>query len=75
MLAGYTTLDLQSVWDFKPWKITAKLVNAFDKKYSPYAGYSAYKNDTYYYRADGRSLFVSARYDLLTTMPTRRRAF
>lgn len=63
MLAGYTTLDLQSVWDLKPWKITAKLVNAFDKKYSPYAGYSAYKNDTYYYPADGRSLFVSARYD------------
>ena len=63
MLAGYTTVDLQSVWNFKPWKITAKLINAFDKKYSPYAGYSAYKNDTYYYPADGRSLFVSARYD------------
>ena len=64
VLAGYTTLDLQSVWNLKPWKVTAKLINAFDKKYSPYAGYSAYKNDTYYYPADGRSVFVSARYDL-----------
>ncbi|MBS1226941.1 MAG: outer rane cobalamin receptor protein [Proteobacteria bacterium] len=63
MLAGYTTLDLQSVWNLKPWKITAKLINAFDKKYSPYAAYSAYRNDTYYYPADGRSVFVSARYD------------
>ena len=63
MLAGYTTLDLQSVWNLKPWKITAKLINAFDKKYSPFAGYSAYRKDTYYYPADGRSVFVSGRYD------------
>ena len=63
MLAGYTTLDLQSVWNLKPWKITAKLVNAFDKQYSPNAGYSAYKNDTNYDPADGRSFFVSGRYD------------
>ena len=63
MLAGYTTLDLQSVWDLKPWKITAKLINAFDTKYSPFAGYSAYRNDSYYYPADGRSVFVSGRYE------------
>ena len=63
MLSGYTTLDLQSVWNLKPWKITAKLINALDKKYSPFAGYSAFRNDTYYYPADGRSVFVAARYD------------
>ncbi len=63
MLAGYTTLDLQAVWNVKPWKITAKLINALDKKYAPLAGYSAGYNDTYYYPADARSFFVSGRYD------------
>ena len=63
MLSGYTTLDLQSGWQLKPWKITAKLLNALDKKYAPFAGYSAARNDTYFYPADRRSVFVSARYD------------
>lgn len=60
MLAGYTTLDLQAAWDIKPIKITAKLLNALNAKYSPYAVYSG---SVYYYPADERSLFVSARYD------------
>ena len=63
MLSGYTTLDLQAVWNLKPWKITAKVLNAFDKKYASFAGYSATYNDTYFYPADGRSLFISGRYD------------
>ncbi len=63
MLSGYTTLDLQAVWNLKPWKITAKLINALDKKYSPNAGYDAGRNDTFYYPADPRSFFVSGRYD------------
>ena len=63
MLAGYTTLDLQAFWDLKPWQITARLLNALDRKYSPLAGYSAFYNDTYYYPADGRSFFVSGRFD------------
>ncbi len=63
MLSSYTTLDLQAVWNLKPWKITAKLINALDKKYSPNAGYDAGRNDTFYYPADPRSVFVSARYD------------
>jgi iron complex outermembrane recepter protein len=63
MLSGYTTLDLQAVWNLKPWKITAKLINALDKKYSSLAGYSAFSNDTYYYPSDPRSFFVSARHD------------
>ena len=63
MLAGYTTPDLQAVWAFKPWRITAKLLNALDRKYSPLAGYSAFFNDTYFYPADRRSAFVSGRFD------------
>ena len=63
MLAGYTTLDLQAAWDLKPWRITAKLLNALDRKYSPLAGYSAFFNDTYFYPADRRSAFVSGRFD------------
>ncbi|HMW17435.1 MAG TPA: TonB-dependent receptor [Accumulibacter sp.] len=63
MLAGYTTLDLQAVWQFKPWKISAKVLNAFDRKYSPQAGYAASYSDTYYYPADGRGFYVVGRYD------------
>jgi iron complex outermembrane receptor protein len=63
MLSGYTTLDLQAVWNLKPWRIAAKLINALDKKYSPLAGYSAGRNDTFYYPADPRSFFLSARLD------------
>ena len=63
MLSGYTTLDLQAVWNLKPWKVTAKLINALDKKYASTAGYSAFFSDTYYYPTDPRSLFVSGRLD------------
>ena len=63
MLSGYTTLDLQASWNLKPWKITARLLNALDKKYSPLAGYSATRNDTFYYPTDPRSFFVSGRFD------------
>lgn len=62
-LGSYTTLDLQASWNFKPWQISAKLMNATDRKYSPFAGYSASKNDTYYYPVDGRALYVTSRYD------------
>jgi iron complex outermembrane receptor protein len=62
-LSGYTTVDLQGGWDMKPFRVTAKLMNAFDRKYSPFAGYSAFRNDYYYYPADGRALYISGRYD------------
>jgi iron complex outermembrane receptor protein len=61
-LAGYATLDLQAAWNLKPWTITARLLNAFDKRYASYAGYSPWVADHYYYPADGRSLHVGARY-------------
>lgn len=63
MLAGYTTLDLQAAWNLKPWTVTARLLNALDKRYAPYAGYSPWIVDHYYYPADGRSAHLSARYD------------
>lgn len=63
MLGGYTTLDLQAGWNLKPWTVTARLLNAFDRRYAPYAGYSPWIADHYYYPADGRSFHLSARYD------------
>ncbi|MBI3901553.1 MAG: TonB-dependent receptor [Nitrosomonadales bacterium] len=61
-LPGYLTVDIQASRDMKPWTITAKLLNVFDKRYAPYGGYSTGWHDYYYYPADARSLFVNARY-------------
>lgn len=61
-LPAYATMDLQSSWDFRPWTITAKLLNAFDKRYASSGGYSLTYSDHYYFPADARSFFVSARY-------------
>ena len=63
-LPAVTTLDLQSVWDAKPWKVTARLINALDRKYAASGGYAPAYGDHYYYPADGRSFFVSVRHDL-----------
>ncbi|MGE5768671.1 MAG: TonB-dependent receptor [Betaproteobacteria bacterium] len=60
-LAGYTTFDLTAGWDFKPWSIAARLLNAFDKVYAPFAGYSAFQG-YYYYPADGRTFLMTASY-------------
>jgi iron complex outermembrane receptor protein len=62
-LAGYLTVDLQGRWTLGRWALIAKLVNAFDRRYAPFAGYSTFVNDYYYFPADGRSAFLSARYD------------
>jgi iron complex outermembrane recepter protein len=61
-LPAYATLDLQASWELKPWTISAKLLNAFDKRYATFGGYSTFRNDYFYFPADARSLFVSARY-------------
>jgi iron complex outermembrane receptor protein len=65
MLSGYTLVDLQASWKLKPWTITARVLNAFDKRYAPFAGYSTFISDYYYYPGDGRSLRLAARYDFL----------
>lgn len=63
-LPAYTTMDLQASWDLRPWTISAKLLNAFDKRYASTGGYSTFYNDHYYYPAEARSVFVSAKYHL-----------
>lgn len=63
MLGAYSTLDLMASWDLKPWTVTARLLNAFDRRYAPYAGYSPWIADHYYYPADGRSFHLGVRYD------------
>lgn len=60
-LGGYTTLDLQAAWQFKPWTVTARVLNAFDKRYATYAGFSPWSGH-YFYPADGRSLHLGVRY-------------
>ena len=62
LLAGYTTVDVMASWNFKPWSISARLINAFDKRYSSYAGYSTFAGDYYYYPADGRNFLLTASY-------------
>jgi len=64
-LAGYTTVDLQGRWTLARWTVTARLINALDRRYAPFAGYSTFVNDHFYYPADARSFFVSVRYDSL----------
>ncbi|HEX4583677.1 MAG TPA: TonB-dependent receptor [Burkholderiaceae bacterium] len=63
-LAGYTTVDLRGRWTLARWTFTATLINALDRRYAPFAGYSTFVNDTFYYPADPRSLFAGVRYDL-----------
>ena len=62
LLAGYTTVDVMASWNFKPWSISARLINAFDKRYSSYAGYSTFAGYYYYYPADGRNFLLTASY-------------
>ncbi|MBC7755749.1 MAG: TonB-dependent receptor [Bdellovibrio sp.] len=62
-LPSYTTLDLRANWNIKPVTISLSALNVTDKKYSPYGLYSTFKNDYYYFPADGRSFYLSARYD------------
>lgn len=62
-LPSYTTMDLRANWDLKPVTLSLTALNIFDKKYSPYAIFSAFRNDYFYFPADGRTLYFSARYD------------
>lgn len=69
-LPSYTTLDLRASWNIKPVTISLSALNITDKKYSPYALYALdpatgyTKQDYFYYPADGRSFYLSARYDI-----------
>ena len=62
-VAGYTTVDLAASWKLSPkLKLTARVNNLFDKQYAAYAGYSSFKNDTFYMPADGRAAYVTLGY-------------
>lgn len=61
-LRGYTTVDLQAVWDLRPWTVSAKLMNALDKKYAPFAGID-FLGRQFYFPADPRTFYVSAAYN------------
>jgi len=62
-LSGYTTMDLQAQWQLQAWSLGMKVLNLFDQRYAPFALYSSFQGDFFYYPADRRSVFLSARYD------------
>lgn len=63
MLSGYTTVDLLADWKTGPVTLSARILNATDKHYAPYALYSTARSDYFYYPGERRSFFVSLRYD------------
>ena len=63
-LPSYTTLDFRANYDLKPFTLSISALNLTDIKYSPYAIFSSAKNDYYYFPADGRTFYLSARYDI-----------
>ena len=63
ILPGYTTVDLLADWKTGPLTLSARVLNATNKHYAPYALYSTSRSDYFYYPGDKRSFFVSARYD------------
>ena len=62
-MPGYTTVDLRASWDLKPVQISLVGQNLTDKKYAPYGIYSTTYSDYYFFPADGRSFYLSVRYD------------
>ena len=62
-LPSYTTLDLRANWDAKPISVSVSALNITNKIYSPIAIYSQSQDEYYFVPADGRALYLSARYD------------
>lgn len=64
-VAGYTTVDLSGTWKLtSKLKLGARVNNLFDTKYAAYAGYSSFRNDTFFAPAEGRAMFITLNYDL-----------
>ena len=61
-LDGYTTMDLHAEWDFRQWSVGVRALNLFDQRYAPFALYSSFQGDFFYFPADRRSIYVDARY-------------
>ncbi len=68
-LPSYTTMDLRAIWDLKPVTLSLTALNIFDKKYSQFALYALdpatgyTQSDYFYFPADGRTIYVSVKYD------------
>ena len=60
---SYTTLDLRANWDFHPLHLSLVGLNVTDKRYSTFSTPDMFRTDIFYFPADGRSFYVSARYD------------
>lgn len=58
---SYTTMDLRASWNIKPLHITASALNIFDKRYSSTVFLRG--NDFFFFPANGRSFYLSVRYD------------
>lgn len=62
-LPSYTTVDLRANWELKPVSVALVAQNLTDKRYAPYGIFSTFQNDYFYFPADGRSFYLSVRYD------------
>lgn len=62
MLDGYTTADLQAEWTRSAWSYGVRVLNLFDQRYAPFALFSTFRNDFFYFPADRRTLYLHARY-------------
>lgn len=62
-LPSYTTLDLRANWNVKPVTISLSALNVTDKVYSPFGLFSSFRNDYFYFPAEGRTAYLSVRYD------------
>lgn len=60
---SYTTFDLRANWNFQPVHIALMALNLTDKRYSPFSTLNFMRTDKFYFPADGRSFYLSARYD------------
>jgi len=62
-LDGYGLVDLHATWKVRDLALQLRVANATNQKYAPYALYSSFRNDYFFYPAEARTVFVSARYD------------
>ncbi len=62
LLDSHGILDLHADWKLRDVTLQLRLANATNQKYAPYALYSSFAGDYYFYPAEGRTLFAALRY-------------
>lgn len=60
---SYTTFDLRASWNLRPIHLSLTALNITDKRYSPFSTLNFTRTDKFYFPVDGRSFYLSARYD------------